>query len=253
MVEYTNENLSILLKAISDATRRTLLTTLCQQGACRVTELADAYEMSLNAISKHIKVLENAGLVTRTTIGRTHLIQADLSKTHEIQAWFTGLHSIWEMRLDNLNKLIQTGEDQMPELSLRITKTIDAPINTAYEAWLDAKLLAQFMLPAPGMPEPEIQIDASESGEFTIIMQVGENKIPHTGKYIKINKPHQLIFTWNSPLTPDDSKVTLNFSALGENQTRIELTHIKFLNEQGRDNHKGGWKQILSKMSSVLA
>ncbi|MEM7563768.1 MAG: metalloregulator ArsR/SmtB family transcription factor, partial [Pseudomonadota bacterium] len=81
MVEQVKEEkLSRLLKAVSDTTRRALLTQLCQQGATRVTDLATHYDMSLNAISKHIKVLETAGLVKRTTIGRTHLIEADLSE-----------------------------------------------------------------------------------------------------------------------------------------------------------------------------
>ncbi len=78
MVEYANDKaLTGLLKAMSDTTRRSLLTQLCQQGSSRVTDLADYYEMSLNGISKHIKVLEKAELVTRETIGRTHWIEAN--------------------------------------------------------------------------------------------------------------------------------------------------------------------------------
>lgn len=106
-----NENkLSLLLKAASDATRRSLLTLLCQQGKTRVTDLARVYEMSLNAISKHIKVLEKAGLVQRETIGRTHWIVADLTQTAEIEDWFKSLKSIWALRLDSLNELINEGD-----------------------------------------------------------------------------------------------------------------------------------------------
>jgi len=54
MVEYNEENLSETLKAISDTTRRSLLTQLCQQGPTRVTDLAGFYQMSLNAVSKHL-------------------------------------------------------------------------------------------------------------------------------------------------------------------------------------------------------
>ena len=73
MVEYSNDKiLTEILKAVSDTTRRSLLAQLCQQGTSRITDLAVRYDTSLNAISKHIKVLEKAGLVTRKTIGRTH-------------------------------------------------------------------------------------------------------------------------------------------------------------------------------------
>lgn len=108
MVEYENDkNLSELLKAMSDTTRRSLLTQLCQQGASRVTDLAEYYDMSLNGISKHIKVLEKAGLVKRRTIGRTHLIEANLVKIDLAESWFKELKSIWELRLDKLDELMK--------------------------------------------------------------------------------------------------------------------------------------------------
>ena len=112
MVEHINEErLSRLLKAVSDTTRRALLTQLCQQGATRVTDLSSHYEMSLNAISKHIKVLEGAGLVKRTTIGRTHLIEADLSEVEQMSDWLGSLKSIWASSLDQLEHIL-SGEEE---------------------------------------------------------------------------------------------------------------------------------------------
>lgn len=113
MVEYIDtEKLSRLLKAVSDSTRRALLTQLCQQGATRVTDLADHHAMSLNAISKHIKVLESAGLVKRTTLGRTHLIEAELSQVDLMSDWFASLKSIWVLSLDKLDEVLNTGEEE---------------------------------------------------------------------------------------------------------------------------------------------
>jgi len=110
MVEYkSDENLSRLLKAVSDTTRRSLLTQLCQQGVSRVTDLASYYDMSLNAISKHIKVLEKAELVTRKTIGRTHWIEANLKQIELVENWFKELNSIWELRLNKLDELMKNG------------------------------------------------------------------------------------------------------------------------------------------------
>ena len=107
MVEYSDDKkLSRLLKAVSDGTRRALLTQLCQQGASRVTDLANFYDMSLNAISKHIKVLENAGLVRRTTIGRAHWIEADLDQVAVMDDWLQTLKSIWVLRLEKLDTIL---------------------------------------------------------------------------------------------------------------------------------------------------
>ena len=107
-----DDKLSRLLKAVSDTTRRALLTQLCQQGATRVTDLAGHYDMSLNAISKHIKVLEQAGLVRRTTMGRIHLIEADLGQVEQMSDWFSSLKSIWILSLEKLEDVLITGEQE---------------------------------------------------------------------------------------------------------------------------------------------
>lgn len=113
MVEYENDKiLTEILKAVSDTTRRSLLTQLCQQGTSRVTDLANHYDMSLNAISKHIKVLEKARLVTRKTIGRTHWIEPKIERIRLAENWFKGLKSIWELRLEKLDEIMQEGGTQ---------------------------------------------------------------------------------------------------------------------------------------------
>lgn len=109
MVEQTavkEQHLSRVLKAVGDATRRSLLTTVVQQGPTRVTDLARAYAMSLNAVSKHIKVLEAAGLVTRQKNGRIHLIAANMTPLNEVEAWFKTLRSIWALRLEKLETIL---------------------------------------------------------------------------------------------------------------------------------------------------
>ena len=107
MVEH---DLSNILKASSDQTRRSILTTLVQLGPLRVTELAARYDTSLNSVSKHIKVLEKAGLVSRKMCGRVHLIEANLEPLNEIETWFKGLKSIWDLRLDKLETIIKKEE-----------------------------------------------------------------------------------------------------------------------------------------------
>jgi DNA-binding transcriptional ArsR family regulator len=110
MVEYENDKiLTETLKAMSDTTRRSLLTQLCQQGTSRVTDLANRYDMSLNAVSKHIKVLEKAGLVTRKTIGRAHWIEPKIERVRSVENWFKELKSIWELRLEKLDEIMKNG------------------------------------------------------------------------------------------------------------------------------------------------
>ncbi|MDH5530266.1 MAG: metalloregulator ArsR/SmtB family transcription factor [Paracoccaceae bacterium] len=111
MVErITPPQLTEILKAASDPTRRAILTLLAQDGPTRVTEIATRFEMSLNAVSKHIKVLEHAGLVSRRTFWREHLIEVNLEPLGEIDRWFRDLRSIWELRLEALDSLLTKDE-----------------------------------------------------------------------------------------------------------------------------------------------
>ena len=139
----------------------------------------------------------------------------------------------------------------MTDLTVSLNKEINAPIAKVFDAWLDPKTLSQFILPMPGMENSEVTNDAREGGNFEIIMNVGNEKIPHTGKYLEIDRPKKLVFTWVSPASLDDSTVTLNFTEIDSNKTKIELTHIRFIDEEHRSNHEGGWGNILDALSQV--
>ncbi|MDH3449769.1 MAG: SRPBCC domain-containing protein [Gammaproteobacteria bacterium] len=140
----------------------------------------------------------------------------------------------------------------MTDLTVRIDKTVNAPIEKVFDAWLDPALLTQFILPAPGMSQPEVENDPREGGNFTIVMHVGDDRVPHSGSYLAIDRPNRLKFSWESPYSTDDSAVTLEFTAVDANTTEVTLTHVKFLHEEARSDHEGGWSNILDKLGEVL-
>ena len=140
----------------------------------------------------------------------------------------------------------------MADLTVNITKNINAPIEKVFDAWLDPAMLTQFILPAPGMPQPEVENDPCEGGRFSIIMDVGDNKIPHHGTYLTINRPEELVFSWESPFSVDGSQVALQFSAIDANTTQVELTHTKFADEESCANHEGGWGNILDMLEELV-
>lgn len=140
----------------------------------------------------------------------------------------------------------------MNNLVLCVNKTINAPIGKVFDAWLDDKMLAKFILPMPGMPEPDVKNDPEQGGSFTIVMHVGENDIPHTGEYLEINRPNKLVFSWVSPFSTDDSTVTIDFTKLTDNVTDVKLTHVRFIDEEARSDHEGGWTNILEALHNLL-
>ena len=98
------------LMALADPTRRAILTRLTR-GDVRVTDLARPFAMSLNAVSKHIRVLERARLVSRKRNGREHVLSFNPTPLDEATAWMNQQQTFWTSRLDALETLL-TGEDR---------------------------------------------------------------------------------------------------------------------------------------------
>ena len=142
----------------------------------------------------------------------------------------------------------------MAELTVNIEKTVNASIERAFDAWLNPKMLSKFMRGMPEMSETEVEIDAREGGCFTFIMCLGEERIPHTGTYMEISRPDRLVFTWESQYSVvDNSTVTLHFTKINENTTKISLSHVKFIDEEARSGHEGGWGCVLDNLKDILS
>jgi DNA-binding transcriptional ArsR family regulator len=94
------------LTALADPTRRAILERLAK-GEARVTELADPFAMSLNGVSKHIRVLERAHLVQRRRAGREHFLSLDARPLDELAAWVDRQRALWTARLDTLEALLR--------------------------------------------------------------------------------------------------------------------------------------------------
>jgi DNA-binding transcriptional ArsR family regulator len=89
--------------AVADRTRRSILERL-RSGALTVTELAEPYDMSLNAVSKHLKNLERAGLIRREICGREHTCRLDAARLQDAMDWMSYYSRFWTDRLNALEK-----------------------------------------------------------------------------------------------------------------------------------------------------
>jgi DNA-binding transcriptional ArsR family regulator len=88
--------------ALADGSRRTIVWRLAAEGELKVTEIARPFDMSLNAVSKHIKVLEQAGLVQRRVRGRDHWLSLRSEPLATAYAWIGLYQRFWESRIDAL-------------------------------------------------------------------------------------------------------------------------------------------------------
>jgi len=98
--------LDLTLGALADPTRRAILQRL-SKGEARVTDLAAPFPISLNSVSKHIRILERARLVRRHRVGREHVLSLEPKALEEATAWMAAQRNIWSARLDVLEALLE--------------------------------------------------------------------------------------------------------------------------------------------------
>lgn len=106
MVYISSDELDAVFRALADPTRRAMLRSLSGRPRT-VGELAEPFEISLAAASKHIKALERAGLVQREVQGRTHVCRLDARPLHGGMEWMRHYERFWNGRLDALDALLR--------------------------------------------------------------------------------------------------------------------------------------------------
>lgn len=98
--------LDAVFAALSDPTRRAIIERL-SRGEARVTEVAEPFDMSLNAVSKHIRVLEASGVIERQKKGRDHILSINTRSLDEVDGWIDQTRGYWEGRLDAMEGVLR--------------------------------------------------------------------------------------------------------------------------------------------------
>jgi DNA-binding transcriptional ArsR family regulator len=109
MVEQ-HTHLDAVFHALADPTRRAMLGQLAER-ELTIGELATPFSMSFAGASKHVRVLENAGLVTRTIQGRTHLCRLQAARLAEANEWLRRYERFWNEKLDTLESLLRAEDE----------------------------------------------------------------------------------------------------------------------------------------------
>lgn len=142
----------------------------------------------------------------------------------------------------------------MSELELTISRTISAPREKVFNAWLSPEILAKFMRASSNSLGPsKVKNDPVKGGRFSIVMPTAERDVPHAGTYLEIDPYSRLAFTWESPHSLDDSVVTIDLTEVDPATTEVTLRQVKFRSEEARQGHTKGWTVILGHMEESLA
>ena len=139
----------------------------------------------------------------------------------------------------------------MREHTMTMTKHLPVSPEVVFDAWTTPDHMANWLSPMTTATVP--RLDLRVGGEYQIDMHGGEKDYVHTGRYLEIDRPHKLVFTWLSEGTQQqETVVTLELEADGDG-TALTLTHERFPSAESRDNHEKGWTAIVEKLDAVFA
>jgi DNA-binding transcriptional ArsR family regulator len=109
------DNLDSTFAALADPTRRAILARLASGGEASVKELAEPFEMTLPAVSKHLKVLERAGLISRARVAQSRPCRLEAAPLREVADWVEHYRRFWEQSFDRLGDYLQELQRQENE------------------------------------------------------------------------------------------------------------------------------------------
>ena len=136
--------------ALADPTRRSLLKTL-RRGDARITDLAAPLPMTFAGVSRHIGVLESAGLVRREVRGREHWLSLQPDGLTMAQKWIDEQTEFWSTRADALSERLRRkkGHAMTGAATVRVQRVMPAAPDVVFDEWLDRESLQEWMCPRP--------------------------------------------------------------------------------------------------------
>jgi uncharacterized protein YndB with AHSA1/START domain/DNA-binding transcriptional ArsR family regulator len=262
-----DDPLSRTFAALADPTRRAILARLAE-GEATVNELAQPFPITLQAISKHLKVLEQAGLIARGRTAQLRPSRLQGTPLKEVDDWIDEYRHFWEASLDRLGKRTQPkraekaidhrAQPRAAQAGLTIARVFDAPRQLVWQEWTVPQRLAGWFGGATvEVPPSSVSIDLVPGGCWTATTLAFGPERQDTrwqGEYLEIIEPQLLAFTIQSiPGPPSTDLVTMSLTDLDDNRTEMTLRQHGHRTPEQYEVARAYWSREFDDMAKRLA
>jgi uncharacterized protein YndB with AHSA1/START domain/DNA-binding transcriptional ArsR family regulator len=260
MVEYeAAQKLNRIFHTLADPTRREILCLIAKRGYT-VSDLAKPFDMSLAAISKHLNVMEKAGLLRRSKEGRICHCYLDSRPLSEATQLINQLQTFWEQQFTSLEQFLEQADpdifhsqqrkNKMKVSPLVVKKKLAAPCEKVFEALSRPEILKLWL-----RPNAEWQVTSKNTfkvgGHYEHnMLSTDGTAYNHLGEYKEIVPFKKIVFTWNSNVVKN-TIVTIELEEVN-GFTELKLTHDLFPTEEIKEQHHQGWKECLQNLTQCL-
>jgi uncharacterized protein YndB with AHSA1/START domain len=141
-------------------------------------------------------------------------------------------------------------------IEVRVTRRFDFPAERVFDAWLDPKLLTRFMV-GPEVRDEEllqVRVDARVGGRFSFLVRRQGQEVDHVGKYLELDRPRRLVFTWAVPPNPEEgTRVTIEIRPLGRGCELLLVHRLDPSWAEYAERTQQGWTEIVGGIERALA
>jgi uncharacterized protein YndB with AHSA1/START domain len=135
------------------------------------------------------------------------------------------------------------------EFAVTVSREIPASAEALFDAWLEPRSLGTWLRPSV-ISQTRAEVDPRVGGEFRIVMVRDGAEVLHSGRYLEIDRPRRLVFSWSSPATGHrESIVTVTFQTRA-GSTLVEIRQVGLPDEQAQAGHHEGWSDALRELEA---
>lgn len=262
MLKVPPERLDAVFAALTHPTRRAIIERLAE-GDCTVKELAEPHDVSMPAISQHLRVLEEAGLLEQTPEGRVRRCALNAAPLSSAFSWIVRYRLFWEDTLDSIARKVEGDQTTMTETktttkgrTLTISRVMKAPRERVYNAFLDPDAYAKW-LPPHGYTGHVHSMEPREGGSFRMTFASLDKNDVHTfgGTYLELVPYERIVhtdkFETDHPDMQGEMRVTITFEEVdgGTRVTAVQENIPAFIPLEGS---QVGWSQSLDNLARLV-
>lgn len=230
--------------AIADPTRRELLHLLAEVDELPLHAMTTRFHMGRTAVSKHLGVLRDAGLVTGRTVGRETRYRLNPKPLRQIQDWVSFYEKFWATKLVALNQLLE--EEPRMGKSVSLDFEFKSAIHRVWFALTDSATLAKWTLFKSNDFKPVVghrfQFQSEPYGEWDGVVHC---------EVLEVDAPHRLSYTWVS--AGEHNTITWTLSEGGPGMTHLHLDQTGISRDEAAEGARYGWQGMAGKLEQLLA
>lgn len=270
MVKRRRAGLDRTFAALADPTRRRILQHLAQGDQC-VTRLARPHPISLPAISRHLRVLESAGLISRQQAGRVHQLTLQARPMKQASAWMENIAPSgkapliaskiicrnYKPRRKNMTARKNDPAHAAAPNELKIVRIFEAPRALVYKMFTEIEHALAWGGPRE-YPMVHLEADLRPGGKWRGCLRAKESgeEMWQGGVYREIVPLERLVYTfaWDeeSGNSPNETLVTIIFADEGDGKTKMTFRQAPFTSDESREGHCEGWNSAFDRLDELL-